>query len=129
LTLRSFAAATENVLLCELKAERELEIKARFLFPNETGYGSDKTALFHRHLMAKTCGNNPPGEYREDRLPLMKGWRVFSGTVDQETKLAFAGRFLCTPSSLTMPVSSGRPDWSSQAEVPSLSMAAGETMW
>jgi hypothetical protein len=133
LRLRCFIAASENVLLCELRAERELELKARFLFPGETGYGCEESAKHHRHLLSTEYRGNPPGEYREDRLPLTRGYRVFQGAsgggIDQETKLAFAGRFLCPASRSRPPVFSGNPDWSKSADLPALTLAAGETLW
>jgi hypothetical protein len=129
-SLRAFAAATENLLVCELKTFIDIEARARFLFPSETGFGCDGFGVYSKHEYASAYINNPASEYRYDNKPLMRGHRLICGNVDQETKLAFAGRFLTGDEKLVVaPRRGDPPDWSKPPSVPTLKLKAGKTVY
>jgi hypothetical protein len=128
-SLRVFAAATENLLVCELKTCINIEARARFLFPGETGFGCGDFDVYARHTFSRAYINNPASEYRDDNKPLMRGHRLICGNVDQETKLAFAGRFLAGDEKLATVPRFADPDLSKPQSVPALTLKAGETVY
>jgi hypothetical protein len=107
LIMRSFVCAVENILICRFQSCLDMDIRALFCFPGECGYGVEHYSRFRRHDDSEAYINNSPTEYREDRGTVNWGFRRFCGTVDQETKLAFAGRFL--PPAKPEPVSNKEP--------------------
>jgi hypothetical protein len=128
--LRAFTAATENLLVCELKTFIDIEVRAMFLFPSEIGFGNEDFSVYCRHASSSAYINNPASEYRVDNKPLMHGHRLICGNVDQETKLAFAGRFLAGDEKLsTSELCFADPDWSKPQSVPILALKSGGTVY
>lgn len=102
LRMKSWVAATENVLFVEFSADAEFSVSAEFLFPNELGKGCDVgvdcmgDCEDDEYLAGTFKGlvGGRPLQVRNEKRGVLWGWREFSEKVDVATKLAFGTRFM-----------------------------------
>ena len=86
LVLKSFVAATENVLMVELEAEGGfVEVALDFKFPNETGEGVSQFAPFKLTI---------PTQIKEWSQGVLCATRAYETGVDQPVKAVVAAKFV-----------------------------------
>ncbi len=100
--IKSWVAATENLLVLEFETEKELELSYDFYFPDEKGKGCDTAAdiwglgeseEIQNGMFTGLTGGRP---LQVKRLTgkIISGYRQFSEHVDMPVKAGFAGCFV-----------------------------------
>lgn len=114
--IKSWTAATENILVIEFESEKPLTISADFYFPDELGcgceegidiWGSGDTKVPLNGTFAGLIGGKPV-QMKKVRNGCLSGYREFADHVDVPTKVGFAGKFL-GENSLGVTVTKDRP--------------------
>ena len=103
--LKSWIAATENVLVAEFVPEMELNLEYDFYFPDETGKGCDRAADIWgsgesdeiQNGMFVGMVSGKPLQLKQIKGNIVSGFRQFSDHVDMPTKAGFAGCFIEKP--------------------------------
>ncbi|MBQ6646608.1 MAG: hypothetical protein IJM56_08010, partial [Clostridia bacterium] len=102
LTIKSWVAATENELIVEFESTVACPLSFGFFFPNELGKGCDVGVDCmgdcddDEHLAGTFKGliGGRPLQVKNEKGPLLWGYREFSDHVDVATKCAFGARML-----------------------------------
>ena len=101
-TLKSWAAADENILVVEFETETDLDLEFDFYFPDELGkgcergvdiWGSGESDEVQNGMFVGTVTGRPL-QVKKIGGGIVSGYRQFSDHVDMPVRVGFAGGFL-----------------------------------